>query len=202
MSKINLKIPAASFELVRNRITDILIDEFNNQKSNADYNQLLNIKTFTCSRVKAFDVSELPALNVSLHKGGYGNKHQGNVDGSYTFHIDIYTAVNDTEERPGDEQSQEDLEKLLGAARYILEDPVYNTLGFAAPFIKRVWASDILIAEADKDDARNVAMGRLLFNVMVPESSILPEPKLIEGYDTHVKIGNTNKGYYYSGENY
>jgi uncharacterized protein YcnI len=42
-------------------------------------------------------------------------------------------------------------------------------------------------------------MGRLIFSVEVPEGMELAVPMLLAGYDTRIKMGDTDRGYYYSG---
>lgn len=185
---------------MRDRIADILYDELDIQ-SQLNYDTDLDVEVLIeCTN--PIDKTEASVIIVSLASGSYANKNQGGVDGTYTYNIDVFTNSKTTESTAGDKNAALKLQRLLGLCRAILEDPVYRTLGFAAPFISRVNCVDIKIADTGRDDAVNTAMGRLTFNVVLNESSKLLIPNLIEGYDTVVKLGETANGYSYSGENY
>lgn len=201
MAQINYIIPPQKYELARNRIGEILIDEFDNQlllTGNYD----LDIKVDVEGQNPYYDKVELPAINVSLLNGGFGNKNQGSVDGNYIYAIDAFTSAKTTNTMKGDKLSTFKLHKLLGIARAILEDPKYKTLGYVPGFVMRTGFTNIDIMEIKKDDALNTIGGRLLFAVSLNEITALGVPRLIDGYETRVKISNTDQGYFYQGENY
>ena len=84
----------------------------------------------------------------------------------------------------------------------ILSDHQYNTLGFAAPFISNTHVDTLVIAEPKRtDDGSHVMMGRITFVVRVPENVEKLTGKLIDGYDTVIKIDTSAKGYKIIGEN-
>lgn len=197
MSKINYIIPAQGFELVRERIAAILIDEISNQVV-LSYDTSIDAEVLIES-INPQDKEFLPAINVSLATGTWLNQNQGSKDGTYIYNIDCYTNAPSTEDSAGDYLANAQLQKILGICRAILENPIYKTLGFTPPFIHRVFCSDINFANAGKNDALNSVMGRITFTVTVTENTLNPTPSLIEGYDTTVKIDTTDKGYYYSG---
>ncbi len=200
MSKINQIINTQQFEFVRDRIFEILLDEIENQFIlTGDYN--LSISGFI-ERNSPIDKTELPAIVVSFAKADYNNKNQGNVDGTYLFHIDCYTNAKNSNGIDGDYLAQKNVHQLLGLCRAILEDPIYKTLGFTPPFVIKSAIIDLNIASGNKEDAMNTSMGRLGFSIMVNESSKLISPTIIESYLTSVKIDNTGKGYFYKGETY
>lgn len=197
MSKlINVIVPEQGFEIVRNRIGEILSDEFENQALN--YNPDISAKIFV-ERTQHFDKTELSAVNVCLATGNYGNKHQGSVVGTYQYNIDVYVSAKTKNDDKGDVLAAKKLQRLLGFCRYVLEDPYYKTLGFAPGFIARVFAGGIAIAQPEDKDAANVMMGRLIMNVILTETNSLSTPKLIAGYETKVKLDETTQGYYYEG---
>lgn len=199
MSKINYVIPSRSFEIVRNRIAEILVDELEHQyylTSNEDINATVFVE-----RSNAIDPSEMPLVNVSLARGSYDNQHIAFTDGTYPFHIDVYTKSPTTEEGSGDSLANFKLQKLIGIISAILNDTQYVTLGFERPFIERTTITEFNIAEPSRTDKENTAMGRIVFTVRVPENVEKLDANLIAGYDTQVKLGLTDKGYIFSGNN-
>lgn len=193
---INVIVPEQGFEIVRNRIGEILADEFENQALN--YNPEISANIFV-ERTQHFDHTELSAVNVCLATGSYNNKHQGSVVGTYQYNIDVYVKSKTNPDEKGDVLAAKKLQRLLGFCRYVLEDPYYKTLGYMPGFIGRVFAGGIAIAQPEDKDAANVMMGRLILNVQLTETNSLSTPKLIAGYETTVKIDVSTQGYYYEG---
>lgn len=203
MSKIQAVIPPQKFEVVRDRIAEILADEILNQYFMSYDPELLKLKVWL-ERSKPFDAEDVPAINVCLAKGEWGNKDVKNSDGTYNYNIDCYakgkTAKIDGGQR-GDSLATYKVQRFLGICRAILENPIYNTLGFDKPFNCRVSVDSMILARPNDDDLENLTMGRLIFTVKAPEGVWLKTPNLIAGFDTRVKLGLTDKGYVFSGDN-
>jgi hypothetical protein len=197
LSKITTVIPPQAFEVIRDRIGEILTDELNNQ-SILSYNPALDI-IVTAERSNPYASTELPAINISLDNGQYGNKNQGSVDGSYVFNIDAYTNAKTSDAQGGDQKASIELQELLGKCRAILENSIYITLGFQNPFILRTICSAINIASSGANDAKNTMMGRISFTVTANEKTPFKVPALIDGYETQIKLSLTEKGYLYQG---
>jgi hypothetical protein len=197
MSKITGPIPPQSFELVRDRIGEILADEINNQFAIVTNNPDLKA-TVWVERFFPFDETELPAVVVMLAKGSYDGQTQIQADGTYTFNIDGHFRSKSKADGKGDKKAMLNLQRLLGVMRGILDHPEYTTLGFQNPFVMKRHIKDISIADPNGNDVSAVVMGRLTFEVKVPEKYNLKVPGLISGYDTTVKLEETEKGYYYS----
>ena len=203
MSKITNIIPAQNYELVRNRIAEILIDEISMQlilSGNYELDLTVDIENQSPN-----DKTELPLINVSLINGNYGNKsYNGSITSTYQYTVDCYTNSKTINTTKGIQISTFKCHKLLGVCRYILENPIYKTLGYNAGFIQRVFISDLQIAASKNgnDDAFNTVMGRLTFNVVVTETVDLLKPTIASGYNTRIKIGNTNNGYQIITNNY
>jgi hypothetical protein len=200
MSKIKQVILKRTYEYIRDRIFAILMDEFDGQFV-LTYDTDLEVNFFI-ERGTPIDKTELPAIVVSIAKGSFDNKNQGNIDGSYSFNIDCFTNAKTNITEGGDYIAAKHLQKIMGICISILEDPIYKTLGFTPPFIMSSSFSEMNFASPNKEDASNTSMGRLTFNIRANEAFKLIEPSLIEGYETTVQIGNSGKGYFYIGENY
>ncbi len=197
MAKILNIIPPQNYELIRDRIALVLADEIDNQVV-LSYDPYIDVTVY-CERTKTFDKTEMPAVNVSLANGSYGNKHQGSIDGTYIFNIDVYVNSKSTLAQDGDVRSAFNLQKLLGIVRYVLEDPLYKTLGFAPGFIMTSKVNDFNFAVPENMDSMNHMMARLTYSVTANEKNTLITPNVIDSYITTLKILESEQGYLYAG---
>lgn len=196
MSVIDGIIPPQKFEIIRDRIGEILGDEFANQYSltlNADLDLAVWVERFI-----PFDESELPAINVSLATGAFGGHAQGTTEGTYTYFIDVHTKAASTDDDKGDSLASMKLQKILGICRAILENPKYKTLGFTAPIIFFRKCETLSISDPGKQDAASAVMGRIGFSVKTTETVDLIIPTQLGRSDTTVKLYLTDRGYFYS----
>lgn len=199
MPQIPAAIPTQAFELIRNRIAEILVDELPSQATLQGDSQLN--ATVYVERFVPFDLTELPAINVSINRGAYSEHTQRSTDGEYTFNIDVHTSAKSTSTVRGDVLAQFRLQKMLGVCRGILEDSRYKTLGFAPPFIESRKVTAMEFAQPTEGDGTSSVVGRLTFIVRAPDRNGVVTPELIAGYDTQVKLALTNKGYIFTGDN-
>jgi hypothetical protein len=195
LSKIDFIIPSRNFELIRDRVAEILTDEIANQYVLSQDDDI-NASVWG-ERTNPFDKTECPAINICLSNATYLNKHQGSFDGTYIFNIDVFSNSKAKADQPGDKSAALKCQRLLGLCQSILENPIYKTLGFSPGFISRVFTNDLNLAVPEKDDALNTMWGRLTFHVVANETSTLLTRGLIAGYETSVKIENTNNGHQY-----
>lgn len=194
MARILTPIQRQKYELIRDRIGEILADELIVQAI-IEYDDNLNVDVFV-ERFIPFDKSEVPCINILLARGLYDNKSVVKSDGTYTYNIDHYVSCKSTEGSRGDSAAARQLQKLMGVSRAILEDPQYNTLGFTKPYISHTEVREMNIGDpVNNQDGINMIMGRLTFVVRAPETVLALEPRLLDGYDTTVKLYNTDKGY-------
>lgn len=197
MSVIQQEIPLQSFELVRDQIGAILADEIDAQHYMTQ-NPLFDLRVWV-ERFIPFDHKELPAVNVSLFGGSYEGQSVKQHDGVYKYLIECYTAAKTKDGEPGDALAMIRLHRLLGVCRSIIMDAKYLTLGFEKPFIMNRHFESLAIADPGRQDAVSVARGRLVLSVKVPETFDLKEVDTIYGYETRVRLHETDKGYVYIG---
>jgi len=195
MSRITVAIGSQAFELIRDRLVEILVDEFEGQYL-LTYDSELEVNVFK-ERNNPLDKTELSSIVVSLATGSYSNKNQLSVDGEYSYNIDIYTNEKTNDAESGDTRSALKLQKIIGITRAILEDQAYKTLGFVTPKIMHTMVTDINIRGYDPNDTMNTSMGRLSFKVRAIETTLPITPSLIAGYQTGVLIDLSGKGYFY-----
>lgn len=197
MALINNVIPSQNFELVRDRIGEILATEFAFQftlTSNPELNPIVHVE-----RIVPFDHTDMPCINVLLSRGNFDNITAKKSDGTYQFNIDIYAKSKSSQNQGGDSRASFIVQKLVGMAMAILENPRYNTLGFAAPSVSHTQVSDISIADPNNNqDAENIMMGRLSFQVRINENVELLTANNIVGYGTTVTLSETEQGYIFT----
>lgn len=199
MGKIVSPIPVSAFELIRDRIADILIDEIE-QQAILTYEPLFDKAEVVVEDINPEDKADLPSVNVTWASATYDSKdYSGAVRANpYVFHVDVYTNAKSTKTIDGSYSSAKKMQMMLRVIRGILENPIYKTLGYKPPYIQRVFISNISLSNAGKNDAMNTMMGRIVFNVVVAENVDLIVPQLIQGYDTTIRIGESNSGYHYN----
>lgn len=202
MSKITQEITAQGFEVIRDRIGFILADEIAAQVALPATNPTeIDAKVFV-ERIHPVDKSETPLINVSYARSNYIKNTAIDSDGKNTYHIDVYSKAKAKEGEDPDKRAMLRMERLLGIVRAILESPFYLTLDFANPFIMNTEVTDIAIQDPrDNQDSANVMMGRVVFTVTAAENTEQQLPRAAEGYDTVVKIAETEKGFVYVIEN-
>lgn len=198
MPKINSIINPQKYEVIRDRIAEIIVDEIEGQKALGNN---IGLKYLYLENHIPVSHTSLPCIVISTSKGTYKNKSQISIDGNYDFYIDIIAKKKATTNENGDKLSAVYVQKVVGMIRTILESPVYNTLGFTKPFSCRSIISGIEFGTIKDVDEENVQLGRLTFNIDVPESMKFVDPVLIYEYVTSVKLGESNSGYLFSGQN-
>ncbi len=196
MSNITTEIPPQGFEIIRDRTGEILADEFLAQfaiHGDADRNPKVFVE-----RITPIGKEEVSFISVLYSRTSYDNNTAVDMKGKNFYNIDVYTSAKSTLTEDGDSKSQKKLSRLLGMVRAILGSPHYIRLGFSPPFIMRTEVLDIEIADPrDDQNSSNMVMGRLVFQVDAPETVEQIQPTDAEGYDTEVKLDETEKGFVY-----
>lgn len=189
-------IPPQQFELIRDRIAQILAAEVSNQYA-LGLTELQNINKVWIDRFVSFEPQELPAINVSLGTGDFDNESQRSSDGTYLYYIDVHVQAREADGQDADNRACILLDRILGVVRSILKYTGYRTLEFPPPSISRTTVTRFQKGLADNQDANTSKMARLEFVVRVPETVELNTAVPIGSMLTQVKLGNTDKGYRY-----
>jgi hypothetical protein len=199
MSLISQPIARRAYELIRDRICQILVEEIQTQEV-LTYDTELQLKGdgVFMERMIPFDHTECPAINVGMERGDYSNYHLGQSDGDYRFFIEVNTSAVSKDGKRGDERSKVLCEKIMGVCMAIIDDPIYVTLGFAPGLIRHRHVESFVFAENTRQDSENVTMARVAVVVKAVESFKLQNASVASGYDTHVRIHDTDKGYFWS----
>lgn len=197
MSIITEILPPRSFEIVSARICEILADEIARQAYVTGDPFLEEFLVFEERFIPAD--KEEHYVNVSLNYGEFTNQDAGQQDGTYLFNIDVYTSAKSNALQWGDSRAMVRLRRLLGLCWSILMHSRYMTLGFVPPFIMNRSMQRVLIQQPDTSntDAAHMVMGRMVLSVRVAEVAGVANATLAAGFDTLVKLEETDKGYQY-----
>jgi len=195
MAKITQIIPTQRFELIRDRIAQILALELANQAV-LQSNTLFNGKVWV-ERFIRFDKTELPAINVYFSDASYDHNTAITARGTNTYNIDLHCSAKHENGSDGDKLSMFKLQKLAGVIRAILEDPAYIRLDFANGVIQHTSVSSLRVSEPSQEDSFLITSGRLVFTVLSNENTRDLQPIDASEYTTSVTIGETDKGFYF-----
>lgn len=194
MSKIKIELAKQGFEIIRDKIGEILLTELRYQ---FDYFNNKNCDVNVFGDAVILDNSEVPLVNVSLDSGNFALKDAISTDGSYTFNIDVYTKSKNTNDVVSDSNARAKCHNLLGVCRAILDHAHYRTLNMNPNFVGHTMVQSLGIAELNKNDSETVAMGRLVFLVRINEQQNFDYGNLFKESLVNIKIENTNIGYKY-----
>ena len=188
MSSLLPIIPTQEFEKIRDRIGEILFNEFADQEITP---------SIFVERTYPFDKNDLPSINITLTSGSQDQKDFGGTDETYRFNIDIYAKAKSDNANNSSIKSASELHKIIGVARQILRNPIYRTLLFAKPSLTRTTVVSFQIAEPEKKDAITMTMGRLLFDVSVVQGNQLKDSDTALEVFSKVTLEETDKGFQY-----
>ena len=196
MAKINQIIQPQGYELIRNRMGEIITIELFNQSA-LTYDEDLDATVYV-ERFISVSHDEMPVINISLANGTFDSFKQTNHDGKYIFNIDFYVNAISEENQNADVLANFKLQKLMGVVKSILMNPIYRTLDFAPPFIIGRTIDEMNIQDPNKfQEATSSVMGRLIMTAKCVETLELITPILLQQNNTNVKLALTNKGFRY-----
>jgi hypothetical protein len=203
--KLNYIIPASNFESIRDRIALILKTEMDNQSilrgtvqvpplpiiPNLDYTA-----NFYTERFTPVDKTEGNVITVDIQDGTTDNQTPVSQSLECNYNIDIYTGAKENS-NPGYYNSAVKLHRLAGLVRHILQSPYNDRLQFANGIIERRSVSRLQFARVnDEQDATFQRMARVTLTVKMNENQNGITPITAGGYDTEIKISETELGYY------
>jgi len=185
MPKINRIIGQRDYELIRNRIGEILTVELANQEA-ITYDELFDVPVFV-QRSKPVNQDESKLINVSFNEGRYSGQTVISSNGEHTFFIDVVVTGKSTPDGRGDVLTAFNCQRLAGVVVGILEDPQYVTLGFERPFIGRFHVTEVTPGNIERGEATELTVTRITVNVQCLQK----EPG-INGVPFHSNFTNVN----------
>ncbi len=201
MPLITAEISNQAFELIRDRIAEILLNELEAQVTN-NYAPELETEVYIERRIP-FDKTELDFSAVNVTFGGGELSSENIKDGSlsYRYYVDIFVNAKHTSTNSADKRSALRGQRMLGACRSILKNPVYRTLGFVAgDLVNGVSVRQIITNLEHSQDSANSYMARLVINIQAVEKTSYIGVRNIAGYTATLKLGDSDYGYKYSSD--
>lgn len=195
MAIITEEILKQNFEIIHDKIGEILLLELNNQKTNFG---LTGDFTIFKERIVSADKTEEIMINVLLD--GFNNNYaaQSDQQNNTNYFIDIYASGKETSDKKGDNIVATKLQKFIGKCRYILQSHKYVTLDLPVGSIGgKVVQSFQMYEQQNTQDANFSRMGRIVFSVRIMENQNIWEGIALDNNITKVLLDETDKGYQY-----
>lgn len=198
MAVITEIIPAQGFEIVQNRIGEILIEEISNQ---IDLQNLSDSVEVFVERIEPFDKSEDVMISIAFKEGEYEGQTTSDSQGYYTYFIDLFVTGKGIGNESPSTNARNKLFKYIGMIRYILMSGKLQTLGFVPGLIGGKTIKKIMLdtdysnfGNHSNYDAAFIRFCRIYFTVRVQESQLLFEGIPLQGNNTNITYETTNKG--------
>lgn len=199
MAIITETIPRQGFEIVQNRIGEILLLELTNQKALQGFTSDFGV---FLERQEPFDKSEDVMITVMLSGADYKGFTQKDSQGDTTYVIDVFCGG---EGRPNMSASLVARDKVflyIGMIRYILSSGKYQTLGLPPGLIGGKYLESFKIdidfsnfGNHSNYDAKFIRYARMLFTVRIQENQDLWTGIPLLGNNTLVTLDSTDKGF-------
>ena len=202
-SRIDGEITDQKYELIRDRIAEIINAELVVQKAAATDPitiEVLEEYFIFAEGFRARNDSEMPAISISNGNMDFDNVHPTSARNAITFYLDFFGREFSNQNETGDKKSAIHIQKFIGLVRAILSNPSWIRLGFdTAPFfinscmVKTVRRMD----EVNGRDAGDIVMYRMLFEVVAIEDTATLDSIVMGEHRTDIQFEDTALGYQY-----
>ncbi|MEN9928928.1 MAG: Flavobacterium phage [Bacteroidota bacterium] len=190
-------IPDQPFQIIQNKIAEILIEELTHQHQ---LQRLDSEFTFFIERIKPYSEKEDVVITLACREQDNQEYTQRNSQVQNVYFIDIFTGGIESGDESMAENVRRKLFKYVGIVKYILNSGKYPTLGFAPGLILNKHVQKITFdtdysnwGNHSNYDASGIRFCRIIFMVKAQESTELWEGIPLQGNDTVVYTG-TDKG--------
>ncbi len=193
--RITESIPVQAFEIVRDAIASVLVEELTNQQALKELLEPLNVYV---GRISPFQSSEILMINVLVDSSNVTSKNQSGFHDEVKFFIDVYCSAKQSVSDSGGFASTKRLDLYIGLVRYILQDHRLNTLALPKGYVMGTSVDGFENFESrNEHDAAFVKMSRLTFSVRLNNQQGLWSGINLAELFAEVKIDETDKGYKY-----
>lgn len=198
MATITESIGTQGFELVDNRIAEILVEEIANQQALQSYDD--DVAVFS-ERIIPFDKSEDVAITVAFREADYDGFTTKDSQGNCIYFIDIFTSGVGDSEVTASESARLKLFRYIGLIRYILSSGKFLTLGFPPGLIGGKYLKKITLdtdysnfGNHSNYDGSNIRFARIMFVVRVQENQLLWDGVALQGNNSKITYENSLYG--------
>jgi len=193
-AKIGYQISESQLEAIRDKIGSILATE-------------LAAQTYTSSltvwrdRGVKFNTDELPSINLQFDSSTVENQTPDTSQFQAKFFVDVYTNAKHTATTDGDKEATKTALRIAMIIRYILESAEYRRLDLTAGKINNRRVTNIQQAKMSEGDSLHTVVCRIEFLVTFTDSVTNVAGVTGEVVGTQVKIGESEKGFYFLYDN-
>ncbi len=191
-------IPVQKFEIIRDRIGEILTLELNSQIQRIGDTSLNDLSVWI-ERVIPFANSEFPAISVGFIKSDI--VEYNNIDSTYDleYYIDVHASgqarLEGEQFADGDKDALIRLQRICGLIRSILTHPLYRNFGISPSFVRTHTVESINITDPYNQDGDFTALARITVSVRLVESNTTEDARVGTGNTTNIRLDSTEKGY-------
>jgi hypothetical protein len=190
-------IPDQPFQIIQNRIGEILLEEITAQHALQSLESSFEIFV---ERIHPYDVSEDLVITLACREQDNQEYTQQSSHGQNLYFIDIFCGGIESADRSLSEDVRLKLFKYVGIVKYILNSGKYPTLGFPRGLIGNKHVKKVTFdtdysnwGNHSNYDGSGIRFCRILFLVTAREETQLWEGIPLQGNDSVVYTG-TNKG--------
>lgn len=198
MAIITEEIPPQGYEIVQNRIGEILATEIANQQDIQGLND--NVEVFV-ERIEPFDKSEDVMISLAFREGDYEGYTQRDTQGNYMYFVDVFASGAGKGDEAPSTNVRAKLFKYVGFIRYILSSGKIPTLGFPPGLIGGKYIKKVTLdtdysnfGNHSNYDGAFIRFCRIIFIVRVQENQLLWEGIPLQGNDTNIEYESSSKG--------
>lgn len=190
-------IPDQPFQIIQNRIGEILLEEITAQHA---LQSLESSFELFVERIHPYDVSEDVVITLACREQDNQEYTQQSSQGQNLYFIDIFCGGIESSNRSLSEDVRLKLFKYVGIVKYILNSGKYPTLGFPRGLIGNKHVKKVTFdtdysnwGNHSNYDGSGIRFCRILFLVTAREETELWQGIPLQGNDSVVYTG-TNKG--------
>ena len=198
MAVINEEIGLQGFEIVDNKIAEILVEEIKNQQDLQGFDDVVEV---FLERIIPFDKNEDVAITVAFREANYGDFTTAGSQGQCLYFIDIFCSGVGNNNKTASENARKKLFRYIGLVRYILSSAKFQTLGLPLGIIGGKYLQKITLdtdysnfGNHSNYDGSNIRFARLMFVVRVTENQKLWDGYELLGNNTNITYENSAKG--------
>jgi len=190
-------IPDQPFEIIQNRLGEILLEEITAQHT------LQNLDSefeFFIERIKPYDTSEDVVITLACREQDNMEYTQRSSQGQNMYFIDVFTGGIEIGNESISENVRRKLFKYVGIIKYILNSGKYPTLGFPPGLIGNKHVKKVTFdtdysnwGNHSNYDGSGIRFCRIIFMVTALETTELWQGIPLQGNDSILYTG-TNKG--------
>jgi hypothetical protein len=190
-------IPDQPFEIIENRIGEILLEELTAQHVLQNLNSSFGLFV---ERIEPYDRSEDVVITLAYREAENQEYTQSSSQGHHVYFVDIFAGGIESDDRSLSEDVRQKLFKYVGIIKYILNSGKYPTLGFPRGLIGNKHVKKVTFdtdysnwGNHSNYDALGIRFCRIIFMVTAFESTELWQGIPLQGNDSVIYTG-TDKG--------